>query len=179
MQGLNESMQTLYPSNFRVKKLYFHWLTRGQASLQWLAEEVSSLATLDPESRIEMTVHLTDASGKTPFQRRLLLMAEQSAAKRGRDAVSGLRHSHDSTQSRFNSTTRQPRSSLTQLGRPNWDTIFSDIKQAHPNETIGVFYCGNPTLEKMLRQQCDQWSDKSGTTRSTTETWFRMHSEKF
>ena len=68
MQGLNESMQTLYPSNFRVKKLYFHWLTRGQASLQWLAEEVSSLATLDPESRIEMTVHLTDASGKTPFQ---------------------------------------------------------------------------------------------------------------
>lgn len=48
--GLNKSLATLYPSSFRVRKLYFHWLTRGQSSLQWFAEEISSLAALDSAS---------------------------------------------------------------------------------------------------------------------------------
>ena len=101
-----------------MQKLYFHWLTRGQASLQWFAEEVidsslntlkyhaqqtllrercpssqvTSLAALDPAARIEVTMHLTDQSGASPFQRRLLRMAELAAAKRGQDAVSGIQH---------------------------------------------------------------------------------------
>lgn len=108
-----------------------------------------------------MTMHLTDQSGTSPFQRRLLRRAELSASKRGQDAVSGIK-------SGLSGGTKPQ---LTQLGRPDWDQIFGAIKQAHPHDTVGVFYCGNPTLERVLRKKCEAWSDN--------QTWFRMHSEKF
>ena len=53
---------------------------------------MTSLAALDPAARIEVAMHLTDQSGASPFQRRLLRMAELAAAKRGQDAVSGIQH---------------------------------------------------------------------------------------
>ena len=69
------------------------------------------------------------------------------------------------------------------LGKPvvlstasSWPSFRADPAtpargQAHPDETVGVFYCGNPALEKVLRRKCGAWSDRG--------TWFRMHAEKF
>lgn len=39
-------------------------------------------------------------------------------------------------------------------GRPNWNERFAAVSAAHPSNTVGVTFCGNPLIAKDLRKQC-------------------------
>lgn len=155
-KGLKASLVTLYPNQFCVRKIYFHWLTRGQDSLQWFAQEISALAALDPESRIDLHMHLTRA-GPSKFSRKLLKLAQVAARTKGVDAVSGIKGQKTNTH----------------FGRPNWDNVFGPIAAAHPLSKVGVFFCGPDRLRKVLAETCVEWSNGTHRTR------FVMHAEKF
>jgi len=49
--------------------------------------------------------------------------------------------------------------SRTNAGRPNWDKVFTKLRAQNRGE-ITVFYCGNPTLAKVLRSKCEQFGFK-------------------
>ena len=43
--------------------------------------------------------------------------------------------------------------SKTNTGRPNWDKVFASLK-AQQKGKVTVFYCGQPTVAKIIRQKC-------------------------
>ena len=45
--------------------------------------------------------------------------------------------------------------SRTNAGRPNWNKVFTKIKQERKGQ-VTVFYCGNPGLAATLRAACQQ-----------------------
>ncbi len=56
-----------------------------------------------------------------------------SSGTDGRCAVTGLR-------------------SGTHFGRPNWDQFFGMVRDKHPGEDVGVFFCGPKVLSKVLHK---------------------------
>ena len=36
------------------------------------------------------------------------------------------------------------------FGRPNWNSIFYEISNEHPNESAEIFFCGHPAVGKSL-----------------------------
>lgn len=54
-----------------------------------------------------------------------------------KDAISGLR-------------------APTHYGRPNWDTIFSNIRSKHPSTECGVMYCG-PKVRGTKKRIWTRW----------------------
>ena len=154
--SLNKSLVTLYPQAFRVKKVYFHFITRGQETLQWFADEISCLAALDPESRIEIHMHLT-RHGQSPLQMKLLRLARAAGKTNDVDILSNIK---GKTQ--------------THLGRPDWQKVFGPISRKYgEHEQIGVFFCGPEIIRKTLNKECISWSRKANSPD------FIMHSEKF
>ncbi|CAJ0927423.1 7727_t:CDS:2 [Entrophospora sp. SA101] len=49
----------------------------------------------------------------------------------------------------------------THYGRPNWDRIFSNMREQHPSTDVGVFFCGPKPLGKLLNNKCNLWSQGS------------------
>ena len=54
-----------------------------------------------------------------------------AASANDRDIVTGLR-------------------AQTNWGRPNWNMIFDKVCRDHPNEEVGVFFCGPAVVSKQL-----------------------------
>jgi hypothetical protein len=46
----------------------------------------------------------------------------------------------------------------THFGRPNWDLVFSSIRDKHPRRDLGVFFCGPKVLSRVLQQSCNKWT---------------------
>ena len=46
----------------------------------------------------------------------------------------------------------------THFGRPNWDKIFSNMRDQYQATDIGVFFCGPKPLGKTLHTKCNLWS---------------------
>jgi hypothetical protein len=171
--SLNKSNETIYPKSSRVRKLYFHFITRGQHSLMWFGNELQRVAAVDPEKRIHIHIHLTRTkTSESPFQMRLLRLAQKTGRHKGVDAISNLQHAK------------------TSLGRPNWDEVFSSIYEQHRivdtnqpaisvarkkrlAKRIGVFFCGPEAIRAALDKKCTAYSHlKDGPD------WI-LHSEKF
>lgn len=145
-----------HPNSFRIKKLYFHWITRGQESLGWFEETMNQITAMDSDNVIEAHQYLSTVRGGENASQ--LKMFQQFVHEQtGHDFVSGLKSKQ-----------------LTHFGRPDWDQIFQDARNAHPGDEIGVFFCGPHALEKILGEMCEKYSSKQagGTT-------FDYHSEKF
>lgn len=64
--------------------------------------------------------------------------------------------------------------SPTHYGRPNWDRIFSSVRDRHPATDVGVFFCGPKPLGHALHLMCDKW-----TGGSDLDTRFRWSKENF
>ena len=47
----------------------------------------------------------------------------------------------------------------THFGRPNWDQVFSTIRDKHPGQDIGVFFCGPKVLSQVLHKNCNKYTD--------------------
>ncbi|CAH0477337.1 unnamed protein product [Peronospora belbahrii] len=143
-----------HPGSFKIQKLYFHWVTRGQESLSWFEDTMNQISEMDRDNVIETHQYLSTLKGSENTSQLKMFQAfvhEQT----GKDFVSGL-------------NTKQ----LTHFGRPDWDKVFSEAKANHPREEVGVFYCGPHALEEILDKMCKRYSSSNGTI-------FDFHSEKF
>ncbi|THU70347.1 hypothetical protein C4D60_Mb08t24030 [Musa balbisiana] len=103
---------------------------------------------------IEMHNYLTSVYEERDARTTLLKMVQAlNHAKHGVDIVSGTRV-------------------RTHFARPNWKEVFTKLASKHPGATVGVFYCGTPTLAKELRKLSHEMSHR-------TSTRFHFHKEYF
>ncbi|CAH0489367.1 unnamed protein product [Peronospora farinosa] len=145
-----------HPGSFKIQKLYFHWVTRGQESLSWFEETMNQISEMDRDNVIETHQYLSTLKGSENTSQ-LKMFQEFVHEQTGKDFVSGL-------------NTKQ----LTHFGRPDWDKVFSNAKANHPGEEVGVFYCGPHALEEILDKMCRRYSSSG-----PDGTIFDFHSEKF
>merc|ERR1719220_585957 len=143
------SCQHQWPDNLdsvmgNLKKVDFFWINRDQKSFEWFVNLLSQLEIEQAEiggalSRfLEMHMYVTSALQKTDMKSVFLQMAMDLLHKKGsRDLVTGLK-------------------SRTNAGRPNWNKVFAKIREQKIGK-ITVFFCGNPTLGKMLKGKCDEF----------------------
>ncbi|RDX59656.1 putative respiratory burst oxidase-like protein H, partial [Mucuna pruriens] len=172
------------PSSFRSnpsdenkkgpERAYFYWVTREQSSFEWFKGVMDDIADYDHDGIIEMHNYLTSVYEEGDARSALIAMIQKlQHAKNGVDIVS---ESRSETFSPFNQmlsfydvTIWQIR---THFARPNWKKVFSQLANAHQNSRIGVFYCGSPTLTKVLKELCQELSLNSSTR-------FQFHKENF
>ncbi|XP_053330166.1 NADPH oxidase 1 [Spea bombifrons] len=120
----------------KTKKIYFYWICRETGAFAWFADLLRSLEQ-------EMV-----SSGKDGFLNYRLFLTSWDSNIAGHaiinfdrptDAVTGLKQK-------------------TSYGRPVWDNEFSNVSEAHPRSTVGVFLCGPQALATNLQQCCHQFS---------------------
>uniref|UniRef100_J3M7Z3 FAD-binding FR-type domain-containing protein n=2 Tax=Oryza brachyantha TaxID=4533 RepID=J3M7Z3_ORYBR len=135
-------------------RAYFYWVTREQGSFEWFKGVMNDVAESDRDNVIEMHNYLTSVYEEGDARSALIAMVQSlQHAKNGVDIVSGSKI-------------------RTHFARPNWRKVFSDLANTHKNSRIGVFYCGSPTLTKMLKDLSIEFSQ-------TTTTRFHFHKENF
>lgn len=130
-----------YTSKISIKKLYFHWCTREQNAFSWFSDCLNKVTELDSEDRIEINTHLTNIE-QDPATAALKMFQTFAHNLTGHDVLSGLK-----TKTR------------THFGRTDWDVVFRRIIRLHPNENVGVFFCGSPAFKSEIQNMCRQHSD--------------------
>ncbi|RHY36032.1 hypothetical protein DYB38_010104 [Aphanomyces astaci] len=148
-----------HPQSFRIQKMYFHWVTRGQESLGWFQDTMNQIADMDKDNVIECHQYLStvNTTDKTLPQLKMIQAVVHDAT--GRDVVSGLINAKQ----------------MTHFGRPNWDAVFHNLTRKHRGEEVGVFFCGPHALDKVLLDMCRKYSSDP----ETGGVYFDYHSEKF
>ncbi|KAF6150563.1 hypothetical protein GIB67_030364 [Kingdonia uniflora] len=135
-------------------RAYFYWVTREQSSFEWFKGVMDDIVDYDQDNIIEMHNYLTSVYEEGDVRSALITMVQSlQHAKNGVDIVS---------ESRIR----------THFARPNWRKVFSELAKTHRSSRIGVFYCGSPTLTKMLKDLCSEFSYNSSTR-------FHFHKENF
>ena len=90
---------------------------------------------------LDMHMYVTSALQATDMKAVALQLAlDILYNKEERDLVTGLK-------------------SRTNAGRPNWNKVFTKIKQERKGQ-VTVFYCGNPALGKVLRAKAEEFGFK-------------------
>ncbi|TVU05651.1 hypothetical protein EJB05_48822, partial [Eragrostis curvula] len=139
---------------YRTSSAHFYWVTREPGSLEWFKGVMNEVAEMDKKGVIELHNYLTSVYEERDARTTLLSMVQAlNHAKHGVDIVSGTRV-------------------RTHFARPNWKEVFTRIASKHPNSTVGVFYCGRPTVAKELKKLSHDMSHKTGTR-------FHFHKEYF
>ena len=132
---------------FKLKKVDFFWINRDQRSFEWFVDLLSQLEIEQKENGgamsrfLDMHMYVTSALQPTDMKAVALQLAlDILYNKEERDLVTGLK-------------------SRTNAGRPNWNKVFTKIKQERKGQ-VTVFYCGNPGLAKTLRSKCEEFGFK-------------------
>jgi len=147
------------PHAFKLRKCYFHWITRDKRALSWFADTVREVSELDNSDLIQIHNHVTS----TPSDlRSVMLRVAEAVCKQ---------HAKTMRESRKKGVDYM-KSSQTHFGRPNWTNIFQELQDSHPGENIGVFYCGPAVIAKQLSEAGAKFS-ANGITR------FSVHKENF
>ncbi|KAJ1506816.1 hypothetical protein HMI55_001021 [Coelomomyces lativittatus] len=136
-------------SPLTVQKVYFVWVCRETKAFEWFQ---TLLVTIEKEFPKFVELHLY-MTGNLKFNEISHVMIHDD--KETTDAVTGL-------------------SSKTIYGRPNWDQIFQKFKSNHPNEDIGVFFCGPKVLSQLLHKMANKYSDGG-----SEGVRFHYHKENF
>ena len=109
---------------------------------QWFADLLAELQTAEDEEKaadpgysglLDIRMYLTSVQkGKDDLAAMLFHVgAESSVEAFGEDVVSRLRN-------------------VTRFGRPDFDQLFLEIKEKHPGQDVGVFFCGPVQLGASL-----------------------------
>ncbi|KAJ0237534.1 Respiratory burst oxidase protein E [Hirschfeldia incana] len=138
----------------KAVKAHFYWVTREPGSVEWFRGVMEEISDMDYRGQIELHNYLTSVYDEGDARSTLIKMVQAlNHAKHGVDILSGTRV-------------------RTHFARPNWKEVFGSIATKHPNSTVGVFYCGIPTVAKELKKQAQEMSQK-------TTTRFEFHKENF
>ncbi|OQS05586.1 ferric reductase [Thraustotheca clavata] len=146
-----------HPTSFKIQKMYFHWVTRGQESLGWFQETMNDINSMDRDNVIEMHQYLSTVK-KEERAVPLKMFQKFVHQETGHDVISGIKSKQ-----------------MTHFGRPDWDAVFRDLVRKHPREEIGVFFCGPHPLDKILMEMCQKYSSDP----ENGGVYFDYHSEKF
>jgi len=129
---------------FNLKKVDFFWINRDQKSFEWFVKLLSQLEIEQAEhggamSRfLDMHMYVTSALQRTDMKAvGLQLALDLLHEKEKRDLVTGLK-------------------SRTIAGRPNWNKVFTKIKEQRLGK-VTVFFCGNSSLGRILKLKCDEF----------------------
>ncbi|XP_042504437.1 respiratory burst oxidase homolog protein B [Macadamia integrifolia] len=140
--------------SFRTSRAYFYWVTREQGSFEWFRGVMNEVAEYDRDGVIELHNYCTSVYEEGDARSALIAMLQSlHHAKNGVDIVSGT-------------------PVKTHFARPNWRSVFKHVAINHPNQRVGVFYCGAPGLTGDLRWLAQDFSRK-------TTTKFDFHKENF
>lgn len=141
-----------------LEKVYFFWICPNPKAFQWFQDLLVMLEKkfnkIGEEQFLSYHIYLTQGWDANQAGH-LMLHAEDS-----KDPITRLQQK-------------------TFFGRPRWDIIFTDIKQAHEGEDIGVFFCGSKPLSKILLKTCNKFSDPPVTKTNTKRTRFFFNKENF
>jgi len=133
MNNFNSSKPT------RLSKVYFTWVIRDFGSAEWFHSLLHAIEEQDTQNRIEINIYLTAKIKEDDMTN--IIVQDVGAEK---DAITSLR-------------------APTHFGRPNWDRVFSNLCEKHPDTDIGVFFCGAPVLAKQLHKMSNKYSEPKGT----------------
>ncbi|RGB38977.1 ferric reductase NAD binding domain-containing protein [Rhizophagus diaphanus] len=124
-----------YPTkSTKLSKVYFFWVCRDYDSFEWFQSLLSAIEEQDIEQFIETHIYLTGRLRHSEVGN--ILVNDDGNVK---DTITGLR-------------------APTHFGRPNWDKIFSNMRDQYQATDIGVFFCGPKPLGKTLHTKCNLWS---------------------
>eukprot|EP01095_Lingulamoeba_sp_RSL-Kostka_P005666 TRINITY_DN170_c1_g2_i1.p1 TRINITY_DN170_c1_g2~~TRINITY_DN170_c1_g2_i1.p1 ORF type:complete len:545 (+),score=177.86 TRINITY_DN170_c1_g2_i1:137-1771(+) len=138
----------------KVEKAYFFWICRDYAAFEWFQEVIRTLEIEMKEQGddfLSINIYLTQRFKPERIDE-LKLEQEESEF----DPLTNLE-------------------SKTNFGRPDFDVIFDDLREAHIGTKIGLFFCGPRILAKMLRGFCMTKSPKSKKSGAK----FIFHKENF
>ncbi|KAH9328658.1 hypothetical protein KI387_000766 [Taxus chinensis] len=139
---------------FNTSRAYFYWVTREQGSFEWFKGVMNEVAEIDQNGIIELHNYCTSVYEEGDARSALIAMLQDlNHAKNGVDIVSGTRVK-------------------THFAKPNWRKVFKAVAIKHPNERVGVFYCGAPGPVPELKQLALDFTRK-------TNTRFEFHKENF
>ncbi|XP_054803102.1 respiratory burst oxidase homolog protein B-like [Prosopis cineraria] len=139
---------------FVTKRAYFYWVTREQGSFEWFKGVMNEITENDNNGVIELHNYCTSVYEEGDARSALITMLQSlHHAKNGVDIVSGTRVK-------------------THFARPNWRNVFKHVALKHPDQRVGVFYCGAHGLVGDLRRLSHDFSRK-------TSTKFDFHKENF
>ncbi|TVU00335.1 hypothetical protein EJB05_54230, partial [Eragrostis curvula] len=143
------------PTSFQTQRAYFYWMTPEQGSFDWFKDVMDDVAKTDTEGVIEFHNYCTSVYEEGDARSAVITMLQSlNRAKHGGvDVVSGTKvNAH--------------------FARPNWPDVYQRIADNHPQQRVGVFYCGSPKVTKELRELAQEFSTK-------TSTKFEFHKENF
>ncbi|KAH1138345.1 hypothetical protein GLYMA_10G152200v4 [Glycine max] len=139
---------------FATKRAYFYWVTREEGSFEWFKGVMNEVEENDKEGVIELHNYCTSVYEEGDARSALITMLQSlHHAKNGVDIVSGTRVK-------------------THFARPNWRNVFKHAAIKHPDQRVGVFYCGAHGLVGELKKLSLDFSRK-------TSTKFDFHKENF
>lgn len=131
-------------SMFNLRKVDFYWINRDQKHFEWFVKLLSQLEIEQAEQGgamgrfLDMHMYITSALQRTDMKAvGLQLALDLLHEKDKRDLVTGLK-------------------SRTQAGRPNWNKVFSQIREQNKGK-VTIFFCGNPSLGKVLKTKCNEF----------------------
>jgi len=122
----------------QMQRIYFIWMNRDQKAFEWFVDLMAQLEE-DPATRdvIEIQVYLTGLRAELTSAS-LTVAMEVYHQETGRDLLTGLH-------------------APTRLSRPNWQSVFKSIRQAHPDQAVDVFYCGPEGLSRVLSREAGRF----------------------
>jgi len=134
MNNFNDSKPT------RLSKVYFTWVIADFGAAEWFHSLLHAIEEQDSQNRIEINIYLTLKKMREDDMNNIIVQ-DVGAEK---DAITSLR-------------------APTHFGRPNWDRVFTNIVDKHPETDVGVFFCGPAALSRTLRTKCNEYSDPRNT----------------
>lgn len=119
-----------------VTKLQFFWLNRDQHSYEWLAAQLSELASVPVD--INIGIHTCLTAGHTNATSTALAIAREiNRQEDKREPSIGTR-------------------ATTHTGHPDWRIVLTAIADQYAPEPVEVFFSGPLGLGAQLRDHCDR-----------------------
>eukprot|EP01113_Clastostelium_recurvatum_P047536 TRINITY_DN849_c0_g1_i1.p1 TRINITY_DN849_c0_g1~~TRINITY_DN849_c0_g1_i1.p1 ORF type:complete len:536 (+),score=150.99 TRINITY_DN849_c0_g1_i1:64-1671(+) len=146
----------------QVQKVYFYWIAQDKGAFEWFSDLLSGLEN-EPGTHnfLEFNIYLTGALSATEV--REIMIADEGDSEAGPSSRDRVQSFHDQI------TGLRTR---TNFGRPKWGDIFRQKTVEHPNENVGVFFCGPRALSKALYNNCRRYT-------AETSTKFKFKKENF
>ncbi|XP_064404880.1 cytochrome b-245 heavy chain-like [Halichondria panicea] len=129
----------------KLRKVYFYWICPEPSAFEWFADLLQSVESQMASKGISdfLDTHIYLTRGWQDSQAFSIMLQEGD----DRDAITGLQ-------------------AKTHFGRPDWNKEFDSISQAHPNTSVGVFFCGPSVLSHNLHRYCNEYTKSGDTTRA-------------
>ena len=184
-----------WKKNFCPEILHFYWVVRQSDldSFQWLVHMLTDLEYELKKSRengqvtsryyCEINIFVTGVS-ETPREAGSLKRPSSLAAGfsppsfTADELYSAMLNPTASSKSQFEKMKDKRAENRFQdiwiwNGRPDWDSIFAEMKNQRQHADIGVCFCGTPVIGADLKSMCEKYSNVD------EDCLFSLHKENF